>query len=167
VRRPSSSFWNTVLASGALAATLYGQTALAGEPPAATPASGAPAAKKSAGKDEPPPAEMVLCRSPRGAVFARDAKVGCKFGARLDPSNLVDFGGSGGAGGCSLHPIRGSAADCDAVCRAADPGSSCVVGVIRSADGSWTSFSREAPIGEAATAARQIVCCRSQAPPPK
>ena len=113
-------------------------------------------------KDEPPPAEMVLCRSPRGAVFARDAKVGCKFGARLDPSNLVDFGG---AAGCSLHPVQGAAADCDAVCRAADPGSSCVVGVSRAADGTWTSFSREAKVAEATGG--QVVCCQSRAPDAK
>jgi hypothetical protein len=157
-----------LVASVALIAALWMQVALAAEPPASSPAAGAPAPVKSGAKDEPAPAEMVLCRSPRGAVFARDAKVGCKFGARLGPSNLVDFGATGGGSDCSLHSARGSTAtSCDALCRAASPDSSCVIGIGQGADGTWASLARETSVAELAAAGGHVVCCRSRAPDAK
>jgi hypothetical protein len=103
---------------------------------------------------------MVLCRSPRGAVFARDAKAGCKFGARLTPANLVDFGGAG-AGACALRASASApdAANGDALCRAADASSRCVVGLTRGADGAWGTTGCETPIAQIGAGA-QIACCR-------
>lgn len=173
--RSRTSFRSFALTSSAftalaLVASLSARCALATDAPAPAATSGGAAAAKSA-KDEPAPAEMVLCRSPRGAVFARDAKVGCKFGARLDSKNLVDFAGAGatgGVGGCSLHPAQDhSAADCEALCRTAAPGSSCVVAVGRGTDGAWTSFARGTPVAGLVAAKAIVVCCGAEPPAAK
>lgn len=132
----------------------------AGEP-AAEPAVAAPVAPAAQPTAVQAPKEIILCRSPRGAVFARDAAVGCKLGTRITPENLVDFGGA--RLGCTLRPVDETAASCDASCRAADARTTCVVG-LRRLDGRWTTFAPGTPLtppaSDAGTDTPLAVCCR-------
>lgn len=111
------------------------------------------------------PESMVLCRGPRGAVYARDLGRGCRY-TRLDASNLVDFGAGGDCllrRAASLDPegettsgVRG----CQDVCAAVDDDRICVVGVQRVGD-DWTTFTaaERFPAGDPALREASIVCC--------
>lgn len=112
------------------------------------------------------PKAMVLCRGPRGAVYARDVNEGCR-NARLDASNLVDFGGGED---CLLRKASAfdpknektaAVANCDGVCAAADPDRRCIVAVTRK-DDAWETFGpdRTFPAGESVLRDASVVCCR-------
>lgn len=112
------------------------------------------------------PKAMVLCRGPRGAVYARDVNEGCR-NARLDASNLVDFGGGED---CLLRKASAfdpknektaAATNCDGVCAAADSDRGCVVALTREGK-AWETFGpdRTFPAGESVLRDATVVCCR-------
>ena len=72
-------------------------------------ARGAPGSRRG----RPAPSRMVLCRGPRGAVYARDESVGCR-NQTLVPGNLVDFG-PGRDRGCALRPRMAGSKEAQAV----------------------------------------------------
>ena len=111
------------------------------------------------------PETMVLCRGPRGSVYARDAKEGCRK-TRLDASNLVDFGA---ADDCVLRRATAfdpdgaktsSARTCGDICSAAGDDRSCIVALRRSGD-SWGTFSTSKSFAPGAEDLRDAiaVCC--------
>ncbi len=134
---------------------------------AASPAGGGGAADApAASRRRPAPEAMVLCRGPRGAVYARDVKDGCR-NTRLDASNLVDFGAGDD---CLLRRATAfdpdgaktsSARTCEDVCNAADDDRSCVV-ALRRADDGWTTFSSTESFASGADELRDstAVCCK-------
>ncbi len=108
---------------------------------------------------------MVLCRGPRGAVYARDVNDGCR-NAQLDATNLVAFGAGGD---CLLRRATvfdpkgertATAASCADICKAADEDRECVVGVRRE-EGAWVTFSAAESFdaGDAALLDATVVCC--------
>ena len=108
------------------------------------------------------PDRMVLCRGPRGAVYARAESVGCRQ-TLLSPGNLVDFG-AGRGHGCTLRPRAAigpeqePSAGCEATCRARGREERCVVSLLRGEDGEWRSASPEVRWEGGAEAI--AVCCR-------
>lgn len=111
------------------------------------------------------PTAMVLCRGPRGAVYARDVNEGCR-NTRLDASNLVDFGAGDD---CFLRKAStfdpegkttGKAETCNDVCSAAEKDRFCVVGVRRDKAGWMTFFSDQTfPAGDQKLRDAMVLCC--------
>jgi hypothetical protein len=141
----------------------------AAEPAASPAANGAPAEASPSGsrrEERKPPTDVILCRGPRGAVYARDASEGCRY-SRLTPENLVDFGVGAD---CLLRratpPAEGEAKqelrDCDDVCGTLADGRSCVVAVRRGAGGTWETFTPEKQFSPGDPALREAiaVCCK-------
>ena len=148
-----------------LAATLAGVAAA--QSGAASPAGeGGVVDVPAARRRRPAPDAMVLCRGPRGAVYARDVEDGCR-NTRLDASTLVDFGGGDA---CLLRRATtfdpdgaktSSARTCEDVCNAADGDRSCVVALRRTDDG-WNTFSPTESFASGADELRDstVVCCK-------
>ena len=94
------------------------------------------------------PSRMVLCRGPRGAVYARDASAGCR-NTTLSPANLVGFG-AGKERGCVIQPKpkltqgQTAPATCAEVCQTAD-GARCVVALRAVVGEAWHPSSPDAP----------------------
>lgn len=110
---------------------------------------------------------MVLCRGPRGAVYARGVEDGCR-NIELNASNLVVLGAGDG---CLLRraahfdPNRETTAavtTCGEVCTAAGDGDRiCVVGLRR--DGAtWTTFAagERFPPGDEVLREASVACCK-------
>lgn len=114
----------------------------------------------------PTPEAMVLCRGPRGAVYARDVAVGCR-NVKLDQSNLTDFGAGDDCvlrSATSLDPDQKTTSDvrdCNEVCEVISDGRTCVVGLRRESKG-WSTFPPEEKFKAGAPALRgaTVVCCR-------
>lgn len=161
-RRVASFVLAFVLVASALARVAAAQPEVAASPAGGGGAADVPAASRR----RPAPDAMVLCRGPRGAVYARDVKDGCR-NIRLDASNLVDFGGGDD---CLLR--RSTAFDpdgaktsgartCEDVCKAADDDRSCVVALRRTDDG-WATLSPTESFASGADELRDstVVCCK-------
>lgn len=126
---------------------------------------GAAAGKSQRRRRETPDA-MVLCRGPRGAVYARDVNEGCR-NTKLDAGNLVDFGAGDDCllrRASSFDPKGEKTADaqtCQDICKAADADRKCVTAVLREGD-SWTTFSSEKsfPLEDPMLRDASIVCCK-------
>ncbi len=135
----------------------------AGAPAAGAPAAGGPGAGRQ--RREAPKA-MVLCRGPRGAVYARDVNDGCR-NVQLNAANLVDFGAGDD---CLLR--RASSFDpegektatvgnCEDVCKAADDDRTCIIG-LRRLEAEWATFTAAESFGPGDSELRDatIVCCK-------
>jgi hypothetical protein len=128
----------------------------------------APASDRDAGarRRAEVPSTMVLCRGPRGAVYARDASSGCRH-AQLDATNLVGFGEAEdcvlrrAAAGEAEEPPAKAARDCDDVCAASGDERTCAVGLHR-VGGAWETFTpaRQLDEGDPALQGALVVCCR-------
>ena len=149
-----------LVASAALAADATADSAA--DPPAA----GEEAANRGGRRGREVPQSMVLCRGPRGAVYARDVSTGCRH-VRLGSSNLVDFGAGEE---CLLRrasiidPEGETTAivrDCNDVCEAADDDRTCVV-AMRRTDDEWQTFTAAKRFDAGAEELREatVVCCR-------
>ena len=109
---------------------------------------------------------MVLCRGPRGAVYARDVRDGCR-NVELDATNLVALG-AGSA--CLLRqaslfdPKSEKTAEvktCGDVCSAADDAGRVCAVALRRAGGKWETFSADKTFspGDAALRDAIVACC--------
>lgn len=109
---------------------------------------------------------MVLCRGPRGVVYARDVAVGCR-NVELDTTNLAAFGAGVACvlrSASKLEPIgngTGSVRSCDQACKAVDDGRSCVVALQR-VNGVWQTIAatQELGAGDVGPGDAVAVCCR-------
>ncbi|MBM4269380.1 MAG: hypothetical protein FJ144_22705 [Deltaproteobacteria bacterium] len=113
------------------------------------------------------PSEMILCRGPRGAVYARDAAEGCRY-SRLTPDNLVDFGAGAGCVLRRVAPQKGEAAKdavapktCGDLCAAEKDGLTCIVGLRKTSAGGWETFRATESLATDEDASRSAiaVCC--------
>lgn len=130
-------------------------------PTGRAPASGAPPRPRRQA-----PETMVLCRGPRGVVYARDVAVGCR-NVELDTTNLAAFGAGPACvlrSASALDPgAKGAASgrNCDQVCKAVEDGRSCVVALQR-VSGAWQTVAatHELGAGDAGSGDTVAVCCR-------
>jgi hypothetical protein len=116
------------------------------------------------------PSEMILCRGPRGAVYARDAAEGCRY-SRLTPDNLVDFGAGAGCvlrraappkdGGEETSKEAVAPKTCGDLCTAEKDGLTCIVGVRKTSAGEWETFPATESFAPDAEELRSTiaVCC--------
>jgi len=160
---------STLLLTAVLVAAPISSSVAEPEPAATPPVSGKRSSRSkddARGAEAKAPTNVILCRGPRGAVYARDEAEGCRY-ARLTPENLIDFGAGTD---CLLRRAQSAAdesgkkdlRDCDDVCSTLDDGRSCVVAVQRSASGSWETFppDRQFSPGDPALRDALAVCCK-------